>query len=275
MNVIREINRINLKEANLGVQGDASWHAKYKDSAYIYVGGLPFDLTEGDIIQVFSQYGEIADCNLVRDKETGKSKGFAFVQYEDQRSTILAVDNLNGAKVLNRTIRVDHVAKYRKPKKDEEEEEEEEQDKESDTETWDHDKFTGDAKKRHRDAEGDKVKRKSEKRAKHANETPEERKARKEAKKSEKKRRQRKKQKHRKKRQQGRQLRKRHMKMRLQNRRRLEKKHRRGEKKKKQRKGRKRNCESNCKRVTKIATKRREMDGKKRVRMLEKSLIIY
>lgn len=37
--------------------------------------------------------------NLVRDKKTGKSKGFAFLCYEDQRSTILAVDNLNGIKV--------------------------------------------------------------------------------------------------------------------------------------------------------------------------------
>ena len=37
------------------------------------------------------------DINLVRDKTTGKSKGFAFLAYEDQRSTILAVDNFNGA----------------------------------------------------------------------------------------------------------------------------------------------------------------------------------
>jgi len=45
------------------------------------------------------RYGEIVNINLVRDKDTGKSKGFAFICYEDQRSTILAVDNLNGAKV--------------------------------------------------------------------------------------------------------------------------------------------------------------------------------
>jgi len=45
------------------------------------------------------RYGEIINVNLVRDKDTGKSKGFAFLCYEDQRSTILAVDNLNGAKV--------------------------------------------------------------------------------------------------------------------------------------------------------------------------------
>jgi RNA-binding motif protein, X-linked 2 len=56
------------------------------------------------------------DVNLPRDKETGKSKGFGFLMYEDQKSTILAVDNLNGAKVLERTLRVDHVKNYEQPR---------------------------------------------------------------------------------------------------------------------------------------------------------------
>ena len=45
------------------------------------------------------RYGEIVNINLVRDKKTGKSKGFCFLAYQDQRSTVLAVDNLNGIKV--------------------------------------------------------------------------------------------------------------------------------------------------------------------------------
>lgn len=53
---------------------------------------------------------------MPRDKNTGKPRGFAFLMYEDQRSTILAVDNLNGAKVLERTLRVDHVKDYKQPK---------------------------------------------------------------------------------------------------------------------------------------------------------------
>jgi RNA-binding motif X-linked protein 2 len=53
------------------------------------------------------------DVNLPRDKETGKPKGFGFIMYEDQRSTVLAVDNLNGANVLERTLRVDHVKNYK------------------------------------------------------------------------------------------------------------------------------------------------------------------
>ena len=56
------------------------------------------------------------DVNLPRDKNTGKTKGFGFLMYEDQRSTSLAVDNLNGAKVLDRTLRVDHVKNYKQPR---------------------------------------------------------------------------------------------------------------------------------------------------------------
>ncbi|GFP97790.1 zinc finger CCCH domain-containing protein 42 [Phtheirospermum japonicum] len=121
LTLVKRIQNINKKEASLGISEDASWHAKYKDSAYVYVGGIPFDLTEGDLLAVFAQYGEIVDVNLVRDKGTGKSKGFAFVAYEDQRSTNLAVDNLNGAQILGRTIRVDHVSKYKKLEEEDEE----------------------------------------------------------------------------------------------------------------------------------------------------------
>ncbi|KAJ2750176.1 RNA-binding protein Cwf29 [Coemansia nantahalensis] len=120
MNAIQEIRRINASELRQGVGQGASWHDEYRDSAYVYVGGLPFDLTEGDVICVFSQFGEVVNINLVRDKETGKSKGYAFLQYEDQRSTVLAVDNLNGAKLLGRALRVDHVKNYRQPKQGDE-----------------------------------------------------------------------------------------------------------------------------------------------------------
>ncbi|CAH8601374.1 unnamed protein product [Heterobilharzia americana] len=110
-------NLMNEKELFLGHTGTvSSWHRQYKDSAWVYVGGLHYDLTEGDVICVFSQYGEIVNINLVRDKKTGVSKGFAFLCYEDQRSTVLATDNLNGIKLAGRTIRVDHVEKYRVPK---------------------------------------------------------------------------------------------------------------------------------------------------------------
>ncbi|XP_058391092.1 RNA-binding motif protein, X-linked 2 [Diceros bicornis minor] len=117
---VKLINELNEREVQLGVADKVSWHSEYKDSAWIFLGGLPYELTEGDIICVFSQYGEIVNINLVRDKKTGKSKGFCFLCYEDQRSTILAVDNFNGIKIKGRTIRVDHVSNYRAPKDSEE-----------------------------------------------------------------------------------------------------------------------------------------------------------
>ncbi len=161
MNVIKEINQINKVELENGsVNTPASWHAKYANSAWVYVGNLPTKLSEGDILCVMSQFGELEDIHLVRDDGksnrgkdggdnssgnnnnrggndndrptnsnngggTGKSKGFAFVKYEDARSCILAVDNFNGSKILGRSMRVDHVENYRLPKHLQEKEEEE------------------------------------------------------------------------------------------------------------------------------------------------------
>lgn len=116
---VRNIKKLSDKELEMGHSGSASWHHMYKDSSWIFIGGLNFDLTEGDIICVFSQFGEVVNINLVREKQTGKSRGFAFLCYEDQRSTILAVDNLNGIQLVGRTIRVDHVENYKLPKEHE------------------------------------------------------------------------------------------------------------------------------------------------------------
>lgn len=128
MNRVKEVERINAADLKLQLSsntvGDAgkwdvtkSWHNQYKDSAYVYVGGLPYDLSEGDVIVIFSQFGEIVDVNLPRDKDTGKPKGFAFICYENQRSTVLAVDNFNGAKVLGRTLRCDHCLSFHEEQK--------------------------------------------------------------------------------------------------------------------------------------------------------------
>jgi RNA-binding motif protein, X-linked 2 len=120
MNSIRQTQALNKLELENAVPPSASWHADYRDTAYIYVGGLPFDVSEGDIVTIFSQFGTPTHVNLVRDKETGKSKGFAFLKYEDQRSCDLAVDNLGGAEVLGRVLRVDHT-RYKKREGEDEE----------------------------------------------------------------------------------------------------------------------------------------------------------
>lgn len=100
MNTIKEILKINDEELRRGIAGtSASWHAKYLKSSWVYVGNLDHSLSEGDVICVLSQFGEIEDIHLIREEDTGKSKGFGFVKYEDARSCVLAVDNLCGAEV--------------------------------------------------------------------------------------------------------------------------------------------------------------------------------
>ena len=71
--------KMNEDELAHGLSGTSgSWHAQYKGNAWVYCGGFDPRLNEGDVLAVFSQYGEIEDLHLVRDTDTGKSKGFAF-----------------------------------------------------------------------------------------------------------------------------------------------------------------------------------------------------
>eukprot|EP01133_Synstelium_polycarpum_P015087 gene15087-17861_t len=128
MNVVREIGRINQRELALNATDKASWHADYAHSPWVFVGGMPYEMNEGDVVTVLSQFGEVDEVNMVRNKETGKSNGYAFVKYEDQRSTVLAVDNLTGSKILGRTLRCDHVKDYKKPKKREDDSGEDDKD---------------------------------------------------------------------------------------------------------------------------------------------------
>mmetsp|Transcript_7065 Transcript_7065/g.8949 ORF Transcript_7065/g.8949 Transcript_7065/m.8949 type:complete len:273 (+) Transcript_7065:44-862(+) len=109
MNSIQKINKINQKELENNVSDSASWHADYKDTSYIYIGFLPFDLNEMDIVKIFSQYGIPTHINLIKDKETGKSRGFCYLKYEDYRSCVLAIDNFNGIQLRDKKIKVDHV----------------------------------------------------------------------------------------------------------------------------------------------------------------------
>lgn len=113
MNGIKATAKLNQRELEEVIPPSASWHRDYADTAFVYIGGLPLELSEGDVITIASQYGEPVFINMPRDKETGKPKGFCFLKYEDQRSCDLAVDNLGGATVLGRMLRVDHT-RYKK-----------------------------------------------------------------------------------------------------------------------------------------------------------------
>ncbi|GBG28476.1 RNA-binding motif protein, X-linked 2 [Hondaea fermentalgiana] len=119
----RAIEALNAEELRRGIAGNlrASWHADYRDTSWVFLGGLDKSLSEGDVLCVFSQVGEVEDLHLVRDEDTGESRGFAFLKYEDWRSTVLAVDNFNSITLLGRQIHVDHT-RYERPKKKKDEE---------------------------------------------------------------------------------------------------------------------------------------------------------
>lgn len=109
---IQNTRKRSLAEIDLGLSDHASWHDRYSHSAYIFAGNVAEKLTEGDVLTIFSQYGEVVDLSMPRDKDTKRHRGFAFLAYRDQRSTVLAVDNLSGTVVAGRTLRVEHVDRY-------------------------------------------------------------------------------------------------------------------------------------------------------------------
>eukprot|EP00826_Nyctotherus_ovalis_P066842 TRINITY_DN9925_c0_g3_i1.p1 TRINITY_DN9925_c0_g3~~TRINITY_DN9925_c0_g3_i1.p1 ORF type:complete len:182 (-),score=68.24 TRINITY_DN9925_c0_g3_i1:155-700(-) len=94
-------------------------------------------MNEGDVVVVFSQFGEVVDCHMGRNRDTGEPEGFCHLAYEDQRSTDLAVDNFNGTELCGSKIKVDH-AYFRIPKEytDPKKQKEGSEDKEAETKLY-------------------------------------------------------------------------------------------------------------------------------------------
>ena len=78
----------------------------------IYVGNLPFSLSEEELRNLFAQYGEVVSAKVMTDKFTGRSRGFGFVEMSDQEAGQNAINALNGSEVKGRALRVD-VARER------------------------------------------------------------------------------------------------------------------------------------------------------------------
>ncbi len=72
----------------------------------IYVGNLPYTATEGDVSELFAAYGPVERVKIITDRETGQSKGFAFVTLGDQTQLDAAVEALNGFDYSGRPLRV-------------------------------------------------------------------------------------------------------------------------------------------------------------------------
>ena len=78
----------------------------------LYVGNLAYSTTEEALHMLFAQYGSVASVELIKDRNTGNSKGFAFIEMTTQNETNQAISSLNGSSLDNREIKVS-VAKPR------------------------------------------------------------------------------------------------------------------------------------------------------------------
>jgi RNA recognition motif-containing protein len=70
----------------------------------IFVGSLPFRLSEDELRGQFEPFGEVASVKIITDKFTGRSKGFAFVEMPDDAAAQQAIDSLNGSEMGGRKI---------------------------------------------------------------------------------------------------------------------------------------------------------------------------
>ena len=75
----------------------------------IYVGNLSYQASEQDINQLFSEFGDVSSVNIISDKFTGRSKGFAFVDMDDDNSANSAIDSLNDSEFMDRTLVVNQA----------------------------------------------------------------------------------------------------------------------------------------------------------------------
>ena len=80
----------------------------------IYVGNLSFNATEEEIRQAFAQYGEVSSVNIIQDRETGRSRGFAFVEMPDGEQAKEAIEKVNLTEIDGRALTVNEA----RPKRD-------------------------------------------------------------------------------------------------------------------------------------------------------------
>ena len=83
----------------------------------LYAGNLPYSTTEAELEELFSQVGQVVEVTVIFDRDTGRSKGFGFVQMADEAAARAAVEKLNGTDLGGRTIRVAE-ARPRRPARD-------------------------------------------------------------------------------------------------------------------------------------------------------------
>jgi RNA recognition motif-containing protein len=75
----------------------------------IFVGNLSFDMSENDLRELFAQHGQVVSASIVMDRNTGRSRGFGFVEMENDNEAQAAISALNGTESLGRTLNVNEA----------------------------------------------------------------------------------------------------------------------------------------------------------------------
>ena len=72
----------------------------------IFVGNLPFRAEQEDVTELFAQFGEVVNCALPLERDTGRKRGFAFVEMSDDAAEEAAIEGLQGAELMGRPLRI-------------------------------------------------------------------------------------------------------------------------------------------------------------------------
>ena len=75
----------------------------------IYVGNLPYSIRDDELSDLFSDFGAVKSANVIMDRSSGKSKGFGFVEMDDNEDAEKAIQSLNGKEVSGRELRVNEA----------------------------------------------------------------------------------------------------------------------------------------------------------------------
>ncbi|HKI04900.1 MAG TPA: RNA-binding protein [Thermoanaerobaculia bacterium] len=75
----------------------------------LYVGNLPYRITEDQLRAAFEEFGSVSSCTIIKDKVTGQSKGFGFLEMPERSEAEAAITNLNGRELMGRKINVNEA----------------------------------------------------------------------------------------------------------------------------------------------------------------------
>ncbi|MBX9686567.1 MAG: RNA-binding protein [Candidatus Obscuribacterales bacterium] len=81
----------------------------------LFVGNLAFAVKDNDLQELFADFGDVASCNIATDRETGRSRGFGFVEMASQEAAEAAIKGLNGKELSGRQISVSISQPKKKP----------------------------------------------------------------------------------------------------------------------------------------------------------------